>query len=69
MIGEEVFIQYQNFLLWTCRIISVFQIQLFDAKDIHNEKIFRVRYEEQSELDKLRARLGFLMIFANLRWI
>lgn len=31
----------------------------FDAEDIHNEKIFRVRYEEQSELDKLRARLRF----------
>lgn len=27
-------------------------------EDIHNEKIFRVRYEEQSELDKLRATLG-----------
>lgn len=31
----------------------------FRIIDIHNEKIFRVRYEEQSELDRLRARLGY----------
>ena len=34
-----------------------FQFPLFRTKDIHNEKIFRVRYEEQSELDQLRANL------------
>lgn len=39
----------------------------FRIIDIHNEKIFRVRYEEQSELDKLRARLGYCNFFAYIQ--
>lgn len=39
----------------------------FRIIDIHNEKIFRVRYEEQSELDKLRARLGYCTFFAYIQ--
>eukprot|EP00440_Ansanella_granifera_P074981 gb/GFBE01081375.1/.p1 GENE.gb/GFBE01081375.1/~~gb/GFBE01081375.1/.p1 ORF type:complete len:1536 (+),score=380.10 gb/GFBE01081375.1/:1-4608(+) len=39
----------------------------FRIIDIHNEKVFRVRYEEQSELDKLRDRLGYLVFFTYIQ--
>ncbi|CAE7519254.1 unnamed protein product, partial [Symbiodinium pilosum] len=39
----------------------------FRIVDIHNEKIFRVRYEEQSELDSLRQRLGYCTFFTYIQ--
>jgi len=39
----------------------------FRIVDIHNEKIFRVRYEEQLELDKLRQRLGYCTFFTYIQ--
>ncbi|CAJ1412792.1 unnamed protein product [Effrenium voratum] len=39
----------------------------FRIVDIHNEKIFRVRYEEQAELDKLRSRLGYCTFFTYIQ--
>lgn len=37
----------------------------FRIVDIHNEKVFRVRYEEQAELDSLRQRLGYCTFFTS----
>jgi len=39
----------------------------FRIVDIQNEKAFRVRYEEQSELDVLRNRLGFMNFFPYIQ--
>lgn len=39
----------------------------FRIVDIHNEKVFRVRYEEQAELDSLRQRLGYCTFFTYIQ--
>mmetsp|Transcript_82693 Transcript_82693/g.145949 ORF Transcript_82693/g.145949 Transcript_82693/m.145949 type:complete len:1599 (-) Transcript_82693:62-4858(-) len=39
----------------------------FRIVDIQNEKVFRVRYEDQSELEALRNRLGFMNFFPYIQ--